>query len=121
MAGPSYRFTVIRDNAESYELRFYISYLYYQTHKNLLNGYDLSVMQKRGLKQHFTEMVAEELNIETEALEQGSFGPEVKKKLQALLNDLIFTAKQCIVPSFYTSWINSSRADFFCTLQLNYP
>lgn len=113
MAGPSYRFTVIRDNAESYELRFYISYLYYQTHKNLLNGYDLSVMQKRGLKQHFTEMVAEELDIETEALEQGSFGPEVKKKLQALLNDLIFTAKQCIVPSFYTSWINSSRADFF--------
>lgn len=113
MAGPSYRFTVIRDNAENSELRFYIGYLYYKIHGNLLNGYDLSVMQKRGLKLHFTEIVAEKLDIETEALEKGSFGSEVKKELQTLLNDLVFTAKQCIVPSFYTSWINSSRADFF--------
>lgn len=30
MKGPTYRFTLIRDNSDESELRFYISYLYFQ-------------------------------------------------------------------------------------------
>ncbi|MEZ8862083.1 MULTISPECIES: hypothetical protein [Vibrio] len=113
MKGPSYRFTLVRDTADNTQLRFYISYLYFKQNNHLLNGYDLSVMQQRGLKHHFTEIVAEKLDIETEVLENGSFSLDVKEQLQTLLNDLLYIAKKCIIPNFYISWLNSTRADFF--------
>ncbi|MDN3701006.1 hypothetical protein QWY96_09085 [Vibrio artabrorum] len=115
MKGPSYRFTLVRDTADNTQLRFYISYLYFKQNNHLLNGYDLSVMQQRGLKHHFTEIVAEKLDIETEVLENGSFSLDVKEQLQTLLNDLLYIAKKCIIPNFYISWLNSTRADFFFT------
>ncbi len=113
MAGPNYRFTQVRDNTRNSHLRFYINYLYYQKHETILNGYDFSVMHHRGLKHHFTEMVAEYLNFETELLDSGEFDYETKRKLNRLLNDLRIAAQEYMLPDWYTNWVNSERALFF--------
>ncbi|MDC5851218.1 hypothetical protein OPW32_18645 [Vibrio europaeus] len=96
-----------------------MNYMYYHRHNELLNGYDLSVMQKRGLKHHFTEMVAEELNIETEALESGELDDRKKKELNTLLNDLRIVAKKYMLPNWRTSWLNCYRAVFFLYSAIN--
>ncbi len=116
MKGPTYRFTLIRDNSDESELRFYISYLYFQKHGNLLNGYDLSVLQRSGLKHHFTEIVAESLRIPAENLENGILGDEKKRDMRALLNDLKRATQKYMLPNYCTSWINSYRALFFVYL-----
>lgn len=113
MAGPNYRFTQVRDHTRNSHLRFYINYLYYKKHNTILNGYDFSVMHHSGLKHHFTEMVAEYLNIETELLASGEFGYEIKRTLNRLLNDLRIAAQEFMLPDWYTNWVNSERALFF--------
>ncbi|NOI78534.1 hypothetical protein F0224_23035 [Vibrio coralliilyticus] len=119
MKGPSYRFKLVRDTTEDSHLRFYMNYMYYQRHNELLNGYDLSVMQKRGLKHHFTEMMAEELDIETEALETGELDDHKKRELNTRLNGLLIAAKKYMLPNWRTSWLNCYRAVFFLYSAIN--
>ncbi|MCG6350845.1 hypothetical protein [Vibrio fluvialis] len=116
MKGPTHRFTLFRDNSHDSELRFYISYLYFKKHGNLLNGYDLSVLQRSGLKHHFTEIVAESLMILTEDLENGILSDEKKREIRYLLNDLNSATQKYMLPHYCTSWINSYRALFFVYL-----
>ncbi|OEE76361.1 hypothetical protein [Vibrio ordalii] len=116
MKGPTHRFTLFRDNSHDSELRFYISYLYFKKHGNLLNGYDLSVLQRSGLKHHFTEIVAESLMILTEDLENGILRDEKKREIRYLLNDLNSATQKYMLPHYCTSWINSYRALFFVYL-----
>ncbi len=116
MKGPTHRFTLFRDNSHDSELRFYISYLYFKKHRNLLNGYDLSVLQRSGLKHHFTEIVAESLMILTEDLENGILRDEKKREIRYLLNDLNSATQKYMLPHYCTSWINSYRALFFVYL-----